>query len=33
MIGDGRAGRPQRLAMPMTALFDTPSRHPIAAVE
>jgi hypothetical protein len=32
-IGEGRAGRSSRCALPTTAFFDTPSRRPISAVE
>jgi hypothetical protein len=32
-IGDGRAGRSSRCALPTTAFLETPSRRPISAVE
>jgi hypothetical protein len=32
-IGEGRAGRSSRCALPTTAFFETPSRLPISAVE
>src|SRR5690348_15391006 len=32
-IGEGRAGRSRRCALPTTAFFDTPRRRPISAVD
>ena len=32
-IGDGRAGKSSRCALPTMAFFVTPSRRPISAVE
>ena len=32
-IGDGRAGRSSRCALPTTAFFETPNRRPISAVD